>query len=46
LKPIFDRNRVKEWAASNAYTLAFIAVFFVITWVFIVIDTIRSSGGG
>jgi hypothetical protein len=44
LRPLFDRDRVKEWAANNAYTLTFIAVFFVITWGFILIDTIKSGG--
>lgn len=35
MKQFFSRDRVRMWAANNAYTLCFLAVMFVITWAFI-----------
>lgn len=31
------RSRVKKWAYDNAYTLAFLSVMFVVTWIVLVV---------
>lgn len=31
--PAEKEQRIRRWAATNAYTLIFIAAFFIVTWV-------------
>lgn len=33
VKALRDKKRIQAWAAKNAYTLTFLSVMFVITWV-------------
>jgi len=35
---LFDEKKVRNWAYGNAYTLIFLATFFVITWAIIVVS--------
>lgn len=36
---ILVRSKVKKWAYHNAYTLIFLSVMFVITWVVAVVTS-------
>jgi hypothetical protein len=31
------RSKIRKWAFENAYTLIFLSIFYVITWVLIVV---------
>lgn len=41
-----NRRAVQQWAAQNAYTLVFIAVLFVITWILIIAQMLVTVAHG
>lgn len=35
---VVPEQRIREWAASNAFTLIFLVVMFVLTWALLVYE--------